>query len=100
MDGQPETFCLVAYEAIASGADVIALSGSGNVADMVLASGRGLVMSDIGAVIEFLTNDFAIEYVRMCGHQGSEMGRLESRGMTATLAVPDPSSDWRSATAA
>ena len=96
----PETFCLVAYEALAAGADVIALSSGGNVADMVLASGRGLVMSDIGAVIEFLTNDIAVEYVRMCGHQGSDMGRLESRGMTATLALPDALPDMRSEAAA
>ena len=83
----PETFCLVAYEAIASGADVIALPGSGNVADMVLASGRGLVMPDVASIAEFFTGGAAVEYVRMCGEQGSEMGRVESRGMTATLAV-------------
>ena len=85
----PETFCLVAYEAVASGADVIALPGSGNVADMVLASGRGLVMPDLASVIEFFTSGAAVEYVRMCGDQGSEMGRVESRGMTATLTLPD-----------
>lgn len=84
----PETFCLVAYEAVASGADVIALPGSGNVADMVLASGRGLVMPDTAAVINFFTSGAAVEYVRMCGDQGSEMGRVESRGMTATLILP------------
>ena len=83
----PETFCLVAYEAVASGADVIALPGSGNVADMVLASGRGIVMPDVASIIEFFTSGAAIEYVRMCGEQGSEMGRVESRGMTATLDV-------------
>lgn len=85
----PETFCLVAYEAIASGADVITLPGSGNVAEMVLASGRGLVMPDTASIINFLTSGAAIEYVRMCGDQGSEMGRVESRGMTATLVLPD-----------
>lgn len=86
----PETFCLVAYEAVASGADVIALPGSGNVADMVLASGRGLVMPDVASIIEFFTDGAAVEYVRMCGEQGSEMGRVESRGMTSTLAVAGP----------
>jgi hypothetical protein len=85
----PETFCLVAYEAIAAGADVIALPGSGNVADMVLASGRGLVMPDTGAIIDFFTSGAAVDYVRMCGEQGSEMGRVESRGMTATLPLPE-----------
>jgi len=85
----PETFCLVAYEAIAAGADVIALHGSGNVAEMVIASGRGLVMPDVPSIVEFFASDTAIEYVRMCGDQGSEMGRLESRGMTATLVLAD-----------
>ena len=83
----PETFCLVAYEAVASGADVITLPNSGNVADMVLASGRGLIMPDVASIVEFFTSGAAVDYVRMCGEQGSEMGRVESRGMTATLAV-------------
>ena len=87
----PETFCLVAYEAIASGADVIALHGSGNVADMVLASGRGLVMPDTASVIDFFTSGAAVDYVRLCGEQGSEMGHVESRGMTATLVLPETS---------
>ena len=94
----PETFCLVAYEAIAAGADVVTLPGSGNVADMVLDRGRGLVMPDAAAIIEFFTSEAAIAYVRMCGEQGSEMGRLLSRGMTATLPLPDvPSGAARSA---
>lgn len=84
----PETFCLVAYEAVAAGADVIALPVNGNVADMVLARGRGLVMPDTAAVVEFFTSEAAIAYVRLCGDQGSEMGHLESRGMTATLSLP------------
>ena len=94
----PETFCLVAYEAIAAGADVVTLPGSGNVADMVLARGRGLVVPDAAAMVEFFTSEAAVAYVRMCGEQGSEMGRLESRGMTATLPFPDvPSSAARPA---
>lgn len=85
----PETFCLVAYEAIAAGADVIALPESGNVTDMVLVSGRGVVLPDAASIVEFFTSKAAIEYVRMCGDQGSEMSRLESRGMTSTLVVAD-----------
>lgn len=81
----PETFCLVAYEATAAGADVIALVDSGNVAEMVVATGRGLVMPDVAAVVEFFTSGVAVDYVRMCGKQGSGMGRIESRGMTSTL---------------
>ncbi len=89
----PETFCLVAYEAIAAGADVVTLPGSGNVADMVLARGRGLVMPDTAAIVESFTSGAAIAYVRLCGEQGSEMGRLESRGMTATLSLLGVPSD-------
>ncbi|MBC7800909.1 MAG: hypothetical protein H7Z10_09825, partial [Gemmatimonadaceae bacterium] len=85
----PETFCLVAYEATAAGADVIALPDSGNVADMVLATGRGVVLPDAAAVAAFFTSGAATEYVRLCGDQGSAMGRIESRGMTATLPLPD-----------
>lgn len=85
----PETFCLVAYEAIAAGADIIALPGSGNVADMVIASGRGLLMPDASSIEDFFVSKAAIEYVRMCGDQGSDVGHLESRGMTATLVIAD-----------
>jgi hypothetical protein len=87
----PETFCLVAYEAMASGADVITLPGSGNVADAVLVHGRGLVMPDPASIVDFFVSGAAIEYVQMCGEQGSEMGRVESRGMTATLIPADAS---------
>lgn len=79
----------MAYEAIAAGADVIALPNSGNVADMILASGRGLVMLDTATIVEFFISQAAIKYVRMCGDQGSAIGRLESRGMTATLVIPN-----------
>ena len=56
---------------------------------MVLAQGRGLVMPDAAAMVEFFTSEAAIAYVRLCGKQGSEMGRLQSRGMTATLPLSD-----------
>ena len=86
----PETFCLVAYEAMAAGADIVTLPGSGNVADMVLASGRGLVVQDLPALVWFFRNGDAIRYVRLCGDTGSEMGQLVSLGMTATLPPPVP----------
>ena len=44
---------------------------------------------DTAAMVEFFASEAAIAYVRLCGEQGSEMGRLESRGMTATLPLPD-----------
>lgn len=84
----PETFCLVAYEAVAAGADIVTLPGSGNVADMVLETGRGVVVQDLPALTWFFQDGDAVRYVRLCGASGSEMGQLASRGMTATLPVP------------
>ena len=86
----PETFCLVAYEAMAAGADIIALPGSGNIADMVLRTGRGVVVQDLLALTWFFQGGDAVRYVRFCGGSGSEMGRLASLGMTATLTLPVP----------
>ncbi|MGI4978361.1 MAG: hypothetical protein ACRYG6_15595 [Janthinobacterium lividum] len=95
----PETFSYVAYEAIASGADILTLADSGNVAAEVLRSGRGLVLDDASACTDFLVSGRAVEYVRLCIAQGSQVGRLVHCGTTATLApaaepppgsVPEP----------
>ena len=85
----PETFCLVTYEAMAAGADIVTVPDSGNVADVALETGRGIVVADTAALVEFFASGAAIEYVRMAGDQGSPMGRIESRGMTATLPLPE-----------
>ena len=82
----PETFSYVAYEAIASGADILTLADSGNVAAEVLRSGRGLVLDDASACTDFLVSGRAVEYVRLCIAQGSQVGRLVHCGTTATLA--------------
>ncbi len=82
----PETFSYVAHEAIASGADVLALADSGNVAAEVMRSGRGVVLDDASACTDFLVSGRAVEYVRLCIAQGSQVGRLVHCGTTATLA--------------
>lgn len=91
----PETFSYVAHEAIASGADIVTLADSGNVAAAVLRSGRGVVLDDPSACIDFLVSGRAVEYVRLCYAQGNQVGRLVHCGTTATLPPhatlpPDP----------
>lgn len=91
----PETFSYVAHEAIASGADIVTLADSGNVAAAVLRSGRGVVLDDPSACIDFLVSGRAVEYVRLCYAQGNQVGRLVYCGTTATLPphaspLPDP----------
>lgn len=91
----PETFSYVAHEAIASGADIVTLADSGNVAAAVLRSGRGVVLDDPSACIDFLVSGRAVEYVRLCYAQGNQVGRLVQCGTTATLpphaiSLPDP----------
>ncbi len=88
----PETFSYVAHEAIASGADILALADGGNVAAEVIRSGRGVVLDDASACTDFLVSGRAVEYVRLCTAQGSQVGRLVHCGTTATLppAADDP----------
>lgn len=81
----PETFCYVAHEAVAAGADVVALADSGNVAAMVLRTGRGVVLPDGEAVLDFFASGRAVEYVRLAHAQGQEAGTLVHEGTTATL---------------
>ncbi len=81
----PETFSYVAHEAIASGADIVTLADSGNIAAAVLRSGRGVVLDDASACSDFLVSGRAIEYVRLCTAQGNQVGRLVHCGTTATL---------------
>jgi len=42
----PETFCLIAYEAIAGGAAILTNRAAGNVCDLVAMTGEGLVLND------------------------------------------------------
>lgn len=84
----PETFCLVAYEALAAGADLIALEDGGNVPNLVLRTGRGVVAADIEAVTDFFLSGAAARYAALAAAGPRPGGRLVSRGMTATLRLP------------
>lgn len=84
----PETFCLVAYEALAAGADVVALRDGGNVPDLVLRTGRGVVAADADELIRFFLFGGAARYARLAAAGERSTGRLVSRGMTATLPRP------------
>ena len=84
----PETFCLVAYEALAAGADLVALKDGGNVPDLVLKTGRGVVAADIEAVTDFFLSGDAARYAALAAAGPRPGGRLVSRGMTATLRLP------------
>jgi hypothetical protein len=42
----PETFCLIAYEALAGGAAILTNKAAGNVSDLVQKTGDGLVLDD------------------------------------------------------
>ena len=55
----PETFCLVAHEAIAAGCDVLTLVGGGHAAAVVAATGRGVVFADVAAVSRWLADEAA-----------------------------------------
>ncbi len=85
----PETFCLAAYEALAAGADLVALAASGNPADLVLRTGRGVVARDADAMLDFFLNGDAARYAQLAPAARNPRGQLVSRGMTATLPLQD-----------
>ncbi len=81
----PETFSYVTHEAIAAGADVVTFGDSGNVAAEVIRTGRGLVMRNFTALLEFFVTGSAARYVRLCYDQGNQSGDVMHHGTTATL---------------
>ena len=81
----PETFCLVAYEALAAGADLVVLQDGGNLPDLVLRTGRGVVATDAEAVLDFFLHGGAARYAALAAAGRPSRGTLASRGMTATL---------------
>lgn len=81
----PETFSFVTHEALAAGADVVALDSSGNVAATVSRLGRGRVFSSEGDLLEFFTSFAAVEYVRDRLREGVPAGTLDHCGTTAAL---------------
>ena len=81
----PETFCIVAHEALAAGADVLTLACSGNVADLVRETGRGRVFADADGVAAYLASAPAILDARARQEAGAEAGRIRLLGATAGL---------------
>ncbi len=88
----PETFSFVTAEAIAAGADVVALACSGNAAAMVRRFGRGIVLADEAALRDFLLGGAVQAYMRRVTREGRQYGTLRPIGTAATLGVP-PSLD-------
>ncbi len=81
----PETFSFATHEALAAGADVIALEASGNVAATVSRLGRGRVFGSESDLLEFFTSFAAVEYVRDRLREGIPAGTLDHCGTTAAL---------------
>jgi len=84
----PETFCIVASEALAAGADVLTLECSGNVANLVRQTGRGRVFAAADDVAAYLTSVQAMLDIRSRHEAGAEVGRVRLLGATAALALP------------
>lgn len=86
----PETFSFVTYEAIAGGADVIALSVSGNVAVVLRQCARGVVLKDEESLYRFFESGLALAYV---GRQRVKKKRYFSLDYTGTTATFRPGAD-------
>ena len=84
----PETFCIVASEALAAGADILTLECSGNVANLVRQTGRGKVFAGVDDVAAYLASTEAILDVRRRGAAGADVGQVRLLGATAALALP------------
>ena len=69
------------------GADVIALASSGNVPDAIRRTGRGVVLADDGALLDFFARGAAAAWVlRHAGLRGP--GLLIATGSCASLVNP------------
>ena len=84
----PETFCIVASEALAAGADVLTLECSGNVASLVRQTGRGRVFATSDDVAAYLASVEAIRDVRHRSVAGADAGQVRLLGATAALVLP------------
>ena len=83
----PETFSYVAHEALAAGADLLALEGSGHVAALVRHLGRGVVLADAAALADFVLGGGAADHARRRRAAGRAEALLLPVGSTATLAL-------------
>jgi hypothetical protein len=83
----PETFSYVAHEALAAGADLIVLEGSGHPATLVRDTGRGLVLPDAAALAECFLSGRAAAHVQARRAAGAPAALLRHCGSTATIAL-------------
>jgi hypothetical protein len=81
----PETFSYIAHEAFAAGSDVVTLAASGNVAAAVRRHGRGVILRDAAALLDFFADGRAAAYARASRAAGARPGVLHLLGGTATL---------------
>ncbi len=90
----PETFCFVAHEALAAGVAIVALAGSGNVAELVRGTGRGVVLPDAASVLALFRDGAARALVAPDG-PARALGALEHCGTSATLDLRGKPALWR-----
>lgn len=81
----PETFGYVPYEALAAGADVVALAASGNIAAGLRDAGHGVVLDDEAALMEWFISGDAARHARGRRRDGMPPPQLRHTGSTATL---------------
>ena len=84
----PETFSLVTMEALAAGADVVALAASGNAAAIVATTSRGVVLEDEAALWAFFASGDARGHASRRRRKTPPPTALLWTGTTATLDVP------------
>jgi len=80
-----ETFSFVAHEAMAAGAAVVAMAGSGNIAALVRATGRSVVLESDDALLELFTGDGARALADTAWPDPTPVGGLVHCGTSATL---------------
>ena len=81
----PETFGYAAHEALAAGADLLALAGSGHVEALAAATEGSRVLPDFSSLIDFL-RDGAVAHVAARRASGRTPPLLRHTGSTATIA--------------
>lgn len=82
----PETFGYVPLEAIAAGADVVTTEASGNAAAEVRAAGRGVVLADDAAVLDWFLHGAAARHAMARRRDPMAPLMLRHGGSAATLA--------------
>ncbi len=89
----PETFSYVTREAIAGGADIVALTVSGGVAEAVRQHQRGVLFASEEAVLRFFLDGHVEAYVAAQRAAGRARQTLLACGTTATFDPLNPTLD-------